>query len=509
MGFRKRKPNVHMATKRKPKSAQPQGQKKSTASAKVRRAAKKPADPATTVDDSLDEPVKAMTTFLLRLPGDLRTELEKLKDESESKSLNGLVLQLLAEGLGRKADFEKTELFARDLHVATLAQAVGNVPDLFIGGFRIEVDGRQERPVEADLTGLLSVHQRVVQDLENQKLTSFASIMDPALLAYRLLLEFSLLTERQDVESVRRDFSNGLKDSALLAMKNRKWALAEQLLKQAVAVDPTNVNVGYETGIYMLRRLMRRWRRPQESMTPGVTNANINWVDYEWQVRNRNLPDAPRISPEDIEVDMTTWAIARHAWELLNDSANAPYPEDTSLLEENWFERWNINAVSEKVDIWKRLATIILCTSSPNPDDLKLMTDGKSPCQEDRLLEDLTKLFRKWASEFRMTREVSRLQEKWADWLEPLEVLWWLGYRKEAYGLAIEARGFVADKATTERMALIRGWNPEHESSEPYGFDEITGEADFIYQVIYKRDELGDHGYTDEPLALFNRPMSV
>ena len=507
MGFRKRKPNAHMATKRKPKSAQPQGQKKSTASAKVRRAAKKPADQATTSADSLNEPVKAPTTFLLRLPGDLRMELEKLKDESESKSLNGLVLQLLAEGLGRKADFEKTELFARDLHVATLAQAVGEIPDLVIGGRRIDIDGTQGRSFEVNQTALLSVHQRVVQDLENQKLTSFASIMDPALLAYRLLLEFSLVPERRDNDSVVRDFSNGLKDSAILAMKNRKWALAEQLLNQAVAVDPTNVNVGYETGIYILRRLVRRWRRPQDTITPGVTNGNINWVDYEWQMRNRNLPDTQRISPEDIEEDMTTWAAARNAWELLNDSANL----HTFGL--RWYERWNDKEMSEKVEIWKRIATIILCTSSPDPDALKLMTDvkphGKSRCQEARLLDELQTLFRRWASEFRMTREVSRLQEKWADWLEPLEVLWWLGYRKEAFGLATEARGFVADKATMERMALIRGWNPEHESSEPYGFDEITGEADFIYQVIYKRDEFGDHGYTDEPLALFNRPMSV
>jgi len=508
MGSGKRKPSVHMAAKRKSKSVQSKGRKNGSAQAKARTAAKKPADLATTSADLLDETAKAPTTFLLRLPGEMRKHLEKLKDESESKSLNALILQLLAEGLERKADFEKAELFARDLHVATLAHAVGSVPDPGNGRFRIEIDGRPDRLFQAELTGLLSVHQQVVQVLENQKLTSFASIMDPALLAYRLLLEFSLLAERHDIESVRRDFSNGLKDSALLAMKNRKWAFAEQLLKQAVAVDPTNVNVGYETGIYMLRRLMRRWCRPDESITPGVTNDSLISRDYEQQTF-QNLPDAQRVPPEDVEVDNTTWAIALRAWDLLNDSANTPSLSDAALSDEDWSKRWNFDAASEKVDIWKRLATIILCTSSPNPDDLELMTNGNSTCHEEKLLGDLTRLFRTWASEFRMTREVSRLQERWADWLEPLEVLWWLGYRKEAYMLATEARGFIADKTVGERMASIRRWNPEDEMSESFGFDEIKDEPTNFQQVIWDVDEFGDYYLIADPPGLLNRPMSV
>ena len=449
----------------------------------------------------LEAAVNAPTTFLLRLPGDMRMALEELKDESNSKSLNGLVLQLLAEGLGRKSEFEKSELFARDLHVATLALAVGPTPDLVINGIRLELDGTKERRFEVDQASLLNVHHRVVQDLENQKLTSFASIMDPALLAYRLLIEFSLQPDKRDNAAIVRDFSNGLKDSALLAMQNRKWAFAEHLLLQAAAVDPTNVTVGYETGIYMLRRLVRRWRRPSDSLTPRITNGNFNWTDYEWQQRHADSSGPQKVKPEDEEMDATVWAVASRAWELLNDTAN----HFTTPPLVSWHERWNDRNVSEKVDIWKRLGAIIVCTSSPEPDDLKLLINSKSRCFENMLLEDLVTLFNKWASDFRMTREVSRLQEKWADWLEPLEVLWGLGYRKEAYGLAMEARGFVADKPVAERMALIRAWNPEMEQTERLGEDD----SGFDYQVIWTVDIEQNMDYAQEPLALFNRPMNV
>jgi len=81
--------------------------------------------------------------------------------------------------------------------------------------------------------------------------------------------------------------------------------------------------------------------------------------------------------------------------------------------------------------------------------------------------------------------------------------------RKEAYMLATEARGFIADKTVGERMASIRRWNPEHESSEFFGFDEIKNEPTDVQQVIWDVDELNDHYPIAEPPGLLNRPMSV
>ena len=65
-----------------------------------------------------------------------------------------------------------------------------------------------------------------------------------------------------------------------------------------------------------------------------------------------------------------------------------------------------------------------------------------------------------------MTREISQLQKEWSQWFEPLEVLWWLGYRREAHTLALEARGFVAERQVMDRMELIRKWDPASETLE-------------------------------------------
>jgi len=485
--------------------------KPKSARSKQKAAATKPEVVANTPKEL--EAKKGQTTFLLRLPPDLRSALESFKDESGSKSLQNLILQLLAEGLASKADFQVSELFARDLHVASLAATVGSSPDLIIGNQRVELVGNTTNNFVVDQAALLEAHQRVIRELENQKLTSFASIMDPALLSYRLLIDYaSQDSASRDPRGVVRDFSNGLRLSALQAMIRGKWSFAEALLLQAAASDPSNLEVSNEAGVYLLRRLVRRWYRPQDSMTPGVCSQYLPWSDYEWdQTRQQHARES--LSAEKDVVNETAWATALKAWNLL-------VHDDSSGLVEPWYMRWNHGPIHEltrgnwRIEVWKRLATIIVCTSSPEPGDLKLL-DGsnvyKPDLSESTLVPEIVRLFGAWEKGFRMTREVSRLQREWSEWFEPLEVLWWLGYRKEAFALAREARGFVAEKQVMDRMTLIRQWNPEFENVESYGHNEDTNEAEFTRLVNYERelDENGIPVELEKPEALLNRPMSI
>jgi hypothetical protein len=444
--------------------------------------------------------------------------------------LHNLILQLLAEGLARKADFKASELFARDLHIASLAATVGPVPDLIIGNRRLEIVENTARSFVIDQAALLEAHQRVIVELENQKLTSFASIMDPALLAYRLLIDYaSQDSASRDPDGVIRDFSNGLKLSALQAMVRGKWSFAESLLLQAAASDPSNLEVSNEVGIYLLRRLVRRWCRPDDSLTPGVSSQDFMWSDYDLQTywkSDRELPEGLRGTREAREawiearefwraenegvVDETAWATARKAWNLL--------VKDEKLdIIDPWFMRWiktsqGMLRGNWRVEVWKRLATIIVCTSSPDPDDLKLLSNSnvhRPDLTESTLIGELVKLFGAWERSFRMTREVSRLQREWSGWFEPLEVLWWLGYRREAHTLALEARGFVAEKPVMDRMALIRQWDPAYETLEFLGYDEDQGPIEELVNYGSPSDDNDNRVELDYPTALLNRPMNI
>lgn len=481
------------------KSAKPK-----SARSKQKAIATKPESGATTHQEL--EAKKGQTTFLLRLPPDLRSALESFKDESGSKSLQNLILQLLAEGLASKADFRVSELFARDLHVASLAATVGSAPDLIIGNRRVELVGNTANNFVVDQAALLEAHQRVILELENQKLTSFASIMDPALLSYRLLIDYaSQDTVSRDPNGLVRDFSNGLAFSARQAMIRGKWSFAESLLLQAAASDPSNIEVGNEAGIYLLRRLVRRWRRPFDSLTPGVSNQHLIWSDYEQQPSEMRQTQNSR-KPEENVVNETDWSTARKAWDLL-------VHDDRPELADSWYMRWNrehkpffqeLTRGNWRVEVWKRLATIIVCTSSPDSDDLKLLRGSnihKPDLAESVLVREVVELFGAWEKGFRMTREVSRLQREWSEWFEPLEVLWWLGYRREAHSLAMEARGFMAEKPVMDRMTLIRRWEFKNEQVTDWGTHTT------IDNLV--EDDDGRIVEFDYPTALFNRPMSI
>jgi len=424
-------------------------------------------------------------------------------------------LQLLAEGLTDKTDFRVAELFARDLHVASLAATVGSAPDLIIGNRRVELVGNTANNFVVDQAALLEAHQRVILELENQKLTSFASIMDPALLSYRLLIDYaSQDSVSRDPNGVVRDFSNGLALSARQAMIRGKWSFAESLLLQAAASDPSNLEVCNEAGIYLLRRLVRRWERPQDSMTTGVSSQHLMRSDYEWQTRDiRRAPNSRK--PDEDVVNETEWSTALKAWNLL-------VHDDRSEPAEPWHLRWDsrrhisqeLTRGNWRVEVWKRLATIIVCASSPDTDDLQLLQGRgfqRSDLSDHILVREVVEFFRAWEKGFRMTREVSQLQREWSEWFEPLEVLWWLGYRKEAHALALEARGFVAEKQVMDRIALIRKWDPARETVESDGYDEVT-DGPLLYRLVNHDRVLDENEQPvelDYPTALLNRPMSI
>jgi len=445
---------------------------------RVRRSAQEVRKP---LSSEVEEPTTTSINYLLRLPSDLRKELENFKKKSGSKSLQSLMLQLLAEGLAKSGEIEAAELFARDLHVASLASAIGSRRGP-------TSTGQRPRSVQQiDLVELVETHHQVLRDLEKQKLTSYASLMDVALQSHRLLLDFVMQdSSRRDRAVLVRDFSNGLRSSAEQAMLRGKWVFAEALLLQACEIDPTNTDLGYQTGIYLLRRLVRRWVRSMElgKTTSGVTNKTLFTYVYSGLFDGSNL----RLDPEEMENDATAWTTAKRAHELLHEAQTRPNHYDTH----HWNDHPNrIMLDREKEGVWGDLATIIRCIASSDQKDLAYLRK-----HEDWLTKSLSDGFGYWERSFRMDRNTATLHREWAEWLEALEIFWWLGYRREVHALAIEARGFVSTTDAMERMSLLRGWIPDLETTENIALLVQVGMAN-------------KSGAKQYPKALYLRPMSV
>ena len=70
--------------------------------------------------------------------------------------------------------------------------------------------------------------------------------------------------------------------------------------------------------------------------------------------------------------------------------------------------------------------------------------------------------FRQWEQSFKTMREQSSLERAWSEWLDALEVFWWLGYRKEAFEVAAEVRNSSAGM-DWDRFSRIQKWDPESE----------------------------------------------
>jgi hypothetical protein len=441
------------------------------------------------------------STFLLRLTPELRTQLEKFRETTQAKSLQGLLLQVIGEGLARQGDFTAADLFSKDLHVRTLSAAVGGsrARDFFVGDYSLTVKGTTARFEPFDIATLLAAHERVIQELVNQRLTGFAALMDPALMAFRILLQAAV--GPFDAVALKSDFSTGLSMSAEHAMKLNRWGLAETLLVQALEVDPYNQELAIKTGVFLLQRLLRRWERPSDHITPGVTNGLL--VSGDWV-----QPGGSSSAKEEDDVDETSFGTAERIFGYFHRTVGEREEPARRLLQERGAAESELPFVLVKqfnllprTLCWSILSKIVYGLTHPDEHALKKFIE-----MEPTMVKSMVDLLSLWERGFRMSREVATLQREWREWLEIVEVLWWLGYRQEAFSLANEVRGFASDKSTTERFNLLRRWNPKDENLEPY-FDGLS--APYIFKSANEWDDEHDPKLLEPPVPLFNRPDGV
>ena len=382
-------------------------------------------------------------TFLLRLTPDLRKDLDAFRVEFKAKSLQTLILQFIVEGMN-KDDFTPTQLFSKDLHARQLGLAIEQGMEPESGHARVSGDRKGTQTSTRNTRALLDTHERVLDDLESQKLTSFAALMDPALMSYRLLLDFCLQEpNRQNPRSLMQDFSTELCFAAERAMERKKWNFAQILLSQACELDKQDVDIAEKAGVYLIKRLMMRgWLRSKDS--DGVTNGTLV----------SELPSSgerTRVNVEDTDAvtDETEWAMATDAYELLS---------------RGWHIMADHQPVHGRLSCWRDLAFIIRWAASPEENTADESKNNKLDGQdEESLLLRIKESFRVWQGTFRMTREQSALQREWAGWLDALEIFWWLGYRKEAFELATEVRNFSSDKDGKAHFSRVASWDPANE----------------------------------------------
>ena len=386
-------------------------------------------------------------TFLLRLTPDLRKELDAFRTEVKAKSLQTLILQFIVEGMERDG-FTPTQLFSKDLHARQLGMAVGQGSDLDVGNQRISAE---RKGPQTSLRALTGAHEKVLEALETQKLTSFAALMDPALMSYRLLLDFcSEDPKRRDPDSLVRDFSNGIWFAAEKAMERKKWNFAQILLLQACDLDPENTDLGLAAGIYLIKRLMMNgWlrekgskRAPQDRLFNCIPNQYL----YNRVVFDED--DAP--TP-----DLTSRAMATDAFERLHLGLLKPWITTDMLMSDRGFQ-FNGDG---KISCWRHLAFIIRWASSDESNE----SDEKfNRYEEEVILPRIKKSFREWEQSFKTMREQSLLERAWSEWLDALEVFWWLGYRAEAFEVAHDVRNSPSGM-DWERFYNIHQWDPANE----------------------------------------------
>lgn len=455
-------------------------------------------------------------SFLLRLPPEMRTQLEKFKDSTKAKSLQALLLQFIGEGLAQEAEFKAADLFGKDLHVKILNAAVGgsSSADLLVGESSFKIKTASVQREGAVLATILPAHQRVIEELENQKLTGFAALMDPALMAYRILLQAVSRSPgaiqfpyKIDGEALVRDFSNGLRSSADNAVRIGRWGLAETLLIRACEIDRSNDELAVETAVYLLRRLLRRWCRTSDTQTPGVTNGHV--LDLRWfqtqtnQQRQESDDETHFGTAERIHKLFARSVAPKMSLLKIHEGKSYSSREDEVLAD--------LRFVPPRQQCWFYFSEIVYQLAG---DWIQVRQDFIA--LEAERVEKIVIALRMWERSFRMTREVSALQREWKDWFEALEVLWWLGYRHEAYDIAHEVRGFTADTVTTERFNRIRTCATSGEISTVYDeFDLGPGyylTADGWKLVSYEEpdEEINSPGgvqmVVDAPEWLLNRP---
>ena len=406
-------------------------------------------------------------TFLLRLPVDLRAQLDAYRAEVKAKSLQTVITQFILQGLNMpKADFTSEKLFSKDLHARQLGMAVGQGSDLEVGNQRTSVarSGTQTTPFNPRV--LIGAHERVLEALESQKLTSFAALMDPALMSYRLLLDFC--TEdpnRRDPESLIRDFSNGLWFAAEKAIDRKKWNFAQILLLQACDLDPENTDLGLAAGIYLIKRVMMNgWLREKGSMrVPQEKLFNC--------IPNQYLNNRVALDEDDAPTpDLTSRAMVQDAYDRLHRGV----PTFVDMPGMFWSDRNLNHGGTGKISCWRDLACIMRWASSDENDE------NFNKYEEEVLLPRIKRAFREWEQSFKTMREQSSLERAWSEWLDALEVFWWLGYRKEAFEVAGEVRNS-SSGMDWGRFSSIQKWDPDAEVSAGVGSNFVFFDI-FLYK---------------------------
>lgn len=406
-------------------------------------------------------------TFLLRLPVDLRAQLDAYRAELKAKSLQTVITQFILQGLNMpKAEFTSEKLFSKDLHARQLGMAVGQGSDLEVGNQRNSVARSGTQTTAFNPRVLIGAHERVLEALESQKLTSFAALMDPALMSYRLLLDFC--TEdpnRRDPESLIRDFSNGLWFAADKAIDRKKWNFAQILLLQACDLDPENTDLGLAAGIYLIKRVMMNgWLREKGSMrVPQEKLFNCIPNQYLYNRVALDEDDAP--TP-----DLTSRAMVQDAYDRLHRGV----PTFIDMPGMFWSDRNLNHGGTGKISCWRDLACIMRWASSDENDE------NFNEYEEEVLLPRIKRAFREWEQSFKTMREQSSLERAWSEWLDALEVFWWLGYRKETFEVAGEVRNS-STGMDWGRFSSIQKWDPDAEVSAGVGSNFVFFDV-FLYK---------------------------
>lgn len=392
----------------------------------------------------VDQEMKT-SSFLVRMPPALRSQLEELKAKSKARSLQSLIVQILAQGVSQEEGLAPVDLLApKDVPVRVVCEAIR------AGSTRREA------------------HQRVVRDLEAQRMSGAAALMEVALDSFRRLSEYATFTEdeRQKID-VASEFAAGLQTCAHQAMGRQQWGLAEELLLHAVEVNPGSASLREDTGVFLLRRFVRRWMR--STITAGVTNGF--------------LFGAPGLVPgakDETDSDRTDRALVSQIVTLLE-----PATAD--------------GTIDPGVRTWALLADLIQCAIDSEFDH----TD-ESRDRESAALSDAPGRFWTWSRSFTRIGRVGDLERAWERYVEALEILWWLGYRKEAQAIALDTRGFEGSEGLRNRLRLVARWDSDK-------IEIVVDDGELIYTVweLYGDDQIDDDGRPLDPRDMPECPLGL
>lgn len=382
------------------------------------------------------------SSYLLRMPPALRTQLEDLKTSSKARSLQALIIQLLAQGVSQEegaspADFVVT----RDIPRQTLSSAIS------------------EGEIRRD------VHTRIVNGLEAQRLTATATLMDVALDSFRRLSEFATFTpdQRQKID-LAGEFAAGLHNCAGRAMDRGQWSIAEDLLRCAATVGSASTQVRREAGIFELRRFVRRWTRSGHA-SPGVTNGTY------WLVSS--APTDAR--PEERADERTDRSLINEVIGLLRSGSDE-------------------NSVDAETEVWAGIAELIRLAMVFEMDGADGVTDNEAAA-----LVELPARFWSWSRSFATIDRVVDLHRACERYVEALEVLWWLGYRRQAHSIAVDTRGWEGMPDVKVRLQLLKHWDVDlvevlddagfvHESWDLFGPDRMEEDDDGNFIIVSPRE---------------------